>query len=106
MKRPIHRLSATNYNPPPDMTGHRFTRWDFKNPEILAWRRKMRKFKRLKASVLKLLEATKWSTEDIQHWLSTPKAGLGKRPPISYFKKPRGMTRLYRYAKKHLPKAS
>ena len=100
-----YKLSARK-NPPPDVTGLTFTRYDKKNPEILAWRRKMRKFERLKRQVLELLAGTGWSEADIESWLHTPKAGLRNRTPASYFKKPIGMTTLYNYAKKHLPKSS
>jgi hypothetical protein len=71
--------------------------------DIKDWRRKMRRFNKLKGEVLAWLEATGWPPEQMQAWLSTPLPELRGRPPKAMFH-PRRMGVLHSWTRKLLRK--
>jgi hypothetical protein len=69
--------------------------------DVIAWRRKMRRYNRLKAEILGVLASLNWSPEQVRAWSDTPVPELRNRPPKDLFE-PKSIQVLYRWLKKTL----
>lgn len=73
--------------------------------DVKAWRKKMRRFKKLKAEILGWLHATNWDNAKLAEWINTPVAELANRPPKALFT-PDSIQVLRRWVKKYLRSTS
>lgn len=73
--------------------------------DVKQWRRKMRRFKKLKAEILSMLHAKNWSNEQLATWINTPVAELRNRSPKALFT-PASIEVLYRWVRKDLKRTS
>ena len=53
--------------------------------DVKQWRKKMRRYKRVKAEILEWLHAANWDNERLATWINTPVAELANRPPKALF---------------------